>query len=65
VHLDFEVDAQEWSEWAIGTAIRPEVIAFIRFRPGVLSVFDRDAHRVSLSALLGIRLADTPRRSRT
>jgi hypothetical protein len=44
VHLDFEVDAQEWSEWAIGAGIRPEVIAFIRFRPELLSVFDRDAN---------------------
>ena len=34
VHLDFEVDAQEWSEWAIGASIRPEVIAFIRFQIG-------------------------------
>jgi hypothetical protein len=39
VHLDFEVDAQEWSE-----GLRPEVIAFIRFRPQLLSVFDRDAN---------------------
>jgi len=44
VHLDFEVDAQEWSEWAIGADIRPEVIAFIRFRPQLLSAFDRDAN---------------------
>lgn len=44
VHLDFEVDAQEWSEWAIGAGLRPEVIAFIRFRPQLLSVFDRDAN---------------------
>jgi hypothetical protein len=44
VHLDFEVDAQEWSEWAIGAGIRPEVIAFIRFRPQLLSVFDREAN---------------------
>ena len=44
VHLDFEVDAQEWSEWAIGANIRPEVIAFIRFRPQLLSAFDRDAN---------------------
>ena len=63
VHLDFEVDAQEWSEWAIQAAIRREVIAFhgksshstgshripreviafLRFRPEVLSMFDRDA----------------------
>jgi hypothetical protein len=44
VHLDFEVDPQEWSEWAIGAGIRPEVIAFIRFRPQLLSAFDRDAN---------------------
>lgn len=44
VHLELEVDLQEWSEWAIRAAIRPEVIAFLRFRPEVLSLFDRDAH---------------------
>jgi hypothetical protein len=43
VHIDFEVDAQEWCEWAIKTGIRPEVIAFIRFRPELLNAFDRDA----------------------
>jgi hypothetical protein len=44
VHLEFEVDAQEWSEWAVQAGVRPEVIAFLRFRPEVLSVFDRDAN---------------------
>jgi hypothetical protein len=44
VHLEFEVDLQEWSEWAIGNGIRPEVIAFLRFRQELLSVFDRDAN---------------------
>ena len=44
VHLEFEIDAQEWSEWAIQAGIRPEVIAFLRFRPELLSVFDRDAN---------------------
>ena len=44
VHLDFEVDVQEWSEWAIHAGIRPEVIAFLRFRPELLSAFDRDAN---------------------
>ena len=43
VHLDFEVDVQEWCEWAIKANVRPEVIAFIRFRPDLLSAFDRDA----------------------
>ena len=42
VHLNFEVDMQDWCEWAINAGVRPEVIAFLRFRPGVLSVFDRD-----------------------
>ena len=44
VHLEFEVDLQEWSEWAIRGGIRPEVIAFLRFRQELLSVFDRDAN---------------------
>ncbi len=44
VHLDFEVDLQEWCEWAIRSGIRPEVIAFLRLRPELLSVFDRDCN---------------------
>src|SRR5271166_6171100 len=28
----------------IGAGLRPEVIAFIRFRPQLLSIFDRDAN---------------------
>lgn len=44
VHLEFEVDVQEWSEWAIQAGIRPEVIAFLRFRPELLGAFDRDAN---------------------
>jgi MoxR-like ATPase len=44
VHLEFEVDLQEWSEWAIQANIRPEVIAFLRFRQELLSAFDRDAN---------------------
>lgn len=44
VHLEFEVDTQEWSEWAIQAGVRPEVIAFLRFRPELLSAFDRDAN---------------------
>jgi hypothetical protein len=36
VHLEFEVDLQDWSEWAIEAGIRPEVIAFLRFRQELL-----------------------------
>jgi hypothetical protein len=44
VHIEFDVDADDWSQWAIQKGgIRPEVIAFIRFRPELLSAFDRDA----------------------
>ena len=35
---------QEWSEWAIQAGIRPEVIAFLRFRPELISQPDKDAH---------------------
>ena len=42
VHLEFEVDMQEWCEWAIRAGIRPDLIAFLRFRPELLSVFSRD-----------------------
>ncbi len=44
VHLEFEVDLQEWSEWAIRAGVRPEVIAFLRFRSELLGQFDRDAN---------------------
>ena len=44
VHLEFEVDMQEWSEWAIRAGVRPEVIAFLRFRAELLNAFDRDAN---------------------
>jgi hypothetical protein len=44
VHLEFEVDMQEWSGWAIQAGVRPEVIAFLRFRSELLNAFDRDAN---------------------
>ncbi|WP_419657106.1 AAA-type ATPase chaperone [Desulfosarcina variabilis str. Montpellier] len=40
VHLDFDVDANEWLTWAQGNDIAPEVTAFIRFRPTLLHAFD-------------------------
>ena len=43
-HLNFEVDTQEWCEWAVRGLIRPEIIAFVRFRPELLNAFDREAN---------------------
>src|SRR5579863_1104760 len=41
-HLDFQVDLNDWCQWAIRNSICPEVIAFLRFKPDLLSKFDRD-----------------------
>lgn len=40
VHVDFEVDPIQWVGWGIDNGIRTEVLAFIRFRPELLSEFD-------------------------
>ncbi|WP_291323135.1 MoxR family ATPase [Desulfonatronospira sp.] len=39
-HLDFEVDVDEWLDWAQEYRISPEVSAFVRFRPNLLHAFD-------------------------
>jgi MoxR-like ATPase len=44
VHLEFEIDIEEWSAWAVQAGMRAETIAFLRFRPELLSVFDKDAN---------------------
>lgn len=40
VHLDFETSLDDWLHWAQGAGIRPEVCAFLRFRPKLLHDFD-------------------------
>jgi MoxR-like ATPase len=40
VHLDFEADIADWLAWAQATGVAPEVVAFLRFRPALLHVFD-------------------------
>ena len=35
-----EVNLECWVEWALGHNIRPEVIAFLRWRPDLLNAFD-------------------------
>ena len=36
VHLDLEPDLDDWCQWAIRAHIRPEIIAFLRFKPELL-----------------------------
>lgn len=40
VHLEFEASLADWLAWAQESGIRPEVIAFLRFRPKLLHDFD-------------------------
>lgn len=36
----FETHLDDWTAWAIDHGVKPEVISFIRFRPGLLHDFD-------------------------
>jgi hypothetical protein len=41
VHLTFEPDLDDWSRWAMGPGdLRPEVVAFLRWRPELLHHFE-------------------------
>lgn len=40
VHLDYDVNADDWNEWAMDAGIHTDVRAFIRFRPHLLHSFD-------------------------
>jgi len=40
VHLDFEVDHEDFIRWAIDNGVRTEIIMFLKFRPELLHNFD-------------------------
>jgi hypothetical protein len=40
LHLDVEVDVDDWQAWAAANAVCPEVRAFVRFKPTLLFKFD-------------------------
>jgi MoxR-like ATPase len=40
VHLNFEADLDDWVAWALQAGIMTEVIAFLRYKPGLLHDFD-------------------------
>ncbi len=43
VHLELEADLDDWSKWAVKAHIRPEIIAFLRFKPELLHAADTTA----------------------
>ncbi len=60
--LEFETHLDDWSGWALTNGVKPEVVAFIRFRPGLLHDFDPQRNKNStprswaegVSAVLGV-----------
>ena len=43
VHLDLEPDLDDWCRWAVKAQVRPEIIAFLRFKPDLLHTADSTA----------------------
>ena len=54
--LEFDTHIDDWCEWAFNNNVRSEVIAFLRFRPGLLHEFDpnRDANPTPRSWVEGV-----------
>ncbi len=44
IHIDFEVDLDDWRDWAINNNLRSEIVEFISFRPDLLFKFDSQRH---------------------
>ena len=54
--LEFETDLNDSTKWMIDNNVKPEVVSFIRFRPGLLHDFDpqRDANPTPRSWVEGV-----------
>jgi len=51
IHCELDVDT--WCNWALDNDIEPEIIAFIRFRPALLSTFDPSKNQESYATPRG------------
>ncbi len=38
--IELEASLDDWTQWALDNAVKPEVISFIRFRPALLNAID-------------------------
>jgi hypothetical protein len=54
--LELDTHLDDWTSWAINHGVKPEVISFIRFRPGLLHDFDaqRDQNATPRSWVEGV-----------
>ena len=64
--LELDTHLDDWTGWAIDNGVAPEVISFLRFRPGLLHAFDPQADNSptprgwvdGVSAVLGVISGD-------
>lgn len=40
LHIDFDIDVNDWAKWAVGAGLEMPVVGFVRFRPNLLHEFD-------------------------
>lgn len=45
--LEFDTHLDDWSSWALNNGVKPEVVAFLRFRPNLLHDFDAQRNKNS------------------
>lgn len=50
IHLDLDIDLEEWEQWALGASIIPEVRAFLRYKPALLFDFNAAANPRSFAS---------------
>lgn len=39
-HIDYEINNDDWCEWAVKKGIHPHIVSFVRWRPSALNEFD-------------------------
>jgi ribonuclease HI len=52
VHLDLEADLSDWCKWAVGAGVRPEIIAFLLFKPDLLHTADATSDANAWAAIM-------------
>lgn len=43
-HIDFEVNLEDWTDWAVGAQVDNNIIAFLNFRPELLFAFNPESN---------------------
>ena len=43
-HIDFEVNLEDWTDWAIGAQVNSNIVAFLNWRPELLFAFNPESN---------------------